>query len=418
MNRLKFVLDSRGLKNSIARARQVGERFGITSARMEGRLAAYADIVGDYGANPSLPITAVVLDRNPHVADDLAGRGVELCVHGFVHNDLSKLPAEVQRHQIARAVSTFTKHGIDFTGFRSPYLRYDTATLEAVEDAGFEYDSNLAFYWQPQDSLQDLAKAESDGLRRGLRFYDPVSYPADRSLPRFYGRLIEIPVSLPDDEILLDRMGWAPPRIGGAWVEMAGMALARMELLTIQLHPERTGLLEGSLRSVLEFARSSGGFWITTMGEIAAWWRRRTDLELEVTASGAGKFVVPSPCRPATGLYLITPRTGARRPVGAGEAIAAPRRPLVGIDPGADANLIHKIRDMGYCIEKSDDTVGYAVHFDAACHADDIDRALADLDHPVLADGLWPAPFKAAMAVTGDIDCLTLGDFIRRFTEG
>jgi peptidoglycan/xylan/chitin deacetylase (PgdA/CDA1 family) len=418
LNRLRFVLNSRGLRNSIARALQVGKRFGITAGRMEARLAAYVDTVAGYGSSPSLPITAAVLDRNPQVARQLVDKGVELCVHGFVHNDLSKLPAAVQRVQIERAIEIFRRHRIGFTGFRSPYLRYNEATLAAVEDAGFEYDSNLAFYWQPRDSFADLHRSEADGLRRGLRFYSPASYPADRSLPRFSGRLVEIPVSLPDDEILLDRMGWDASRIGRTWIEMARMALVRGELLTIQLHPERILLLRESLTSVLEFARSSGAFWMANMGEIARWWKHRTGLEAAVRSVGSGRFAVSAPLKAKTNLCLATPRQGTSHPLEPDSEIAASRKPLIGIHPAAAPDLIHRIRDMGYLIEKTEDADAYPLYFDGRSTEDHIERAIADVDHPLITDGLWPSPFKAALVVTGDIDCLTLGDFIRRFREG
>jgi peptidoglycan/xylan/chitin deacetylase (PgdA/CDA1 family) len=240
----------------------------------------------------------------------LADHGVELCVHGLFHNDLSRLSAEEQARQIEQAVEIFKKHRIAFRGFRSPYLKYNEATLQSVQEMGFEYDSNMPFYWAPPDLEGRLGRLQADGLRRGLRFYNPARYPEQRSLPRFVGDIVEIPVSLPDDEILLDRMGMPLEAIGTVWQHMASMALERGDLLTLQLHPERVFLLEGSLRSVLTFAHSTGAFWIATLAEIARWWKEH--------------------------------------------------------------------RQSG---------------------------------------GTWPEPYKAALAVTGDIDCLTLGDFIRRFRE-
>jgi peptidoglycan/xylan/chitin deacetylase (PgdA/CDA1 family) len=311
MNRLRFVIDSRGWVNAVARAGQVWTRFGITAGRMQERLRAFSGIVAEYGVRPSFPITAAVLDRNPQVAHMLSGLGVELCVHGLVHNDLSELDPAEQVRQIDQAAGIFRKHGIGFAGFRSPYLKYNGATLKAVENAGFEYDSNLPFYWGPAEGLEHLSPRQAEGLDRGLRFYNPVSRPEERSLPRHVGGLVEIPVSLPDDEILLDRMGLPAEAIAGVWRRMAAMALERGELLTLQLHPERVFLLEPCLRAVLDFAVSTRAFWMTTLAEIARWWRQR---------EGGGST--------------------------------------------------------------------------------------------------WPEPYRAALAVTGDIDCLTLGDFVRRFREG
>jgi peptidoglycan/xylan/chitin deacetylase (PgdA/CDA1 family) len=385
---------------------------------MEKQLGAYADVVAGYDAAPSLPITAAVLDRNPQVAHGLAGRGVELCVHGLVHNDLSELSPETQREQIEQAVAVFTKHGVSFEGFRSPYLRYNEGTLSAVRALDFEYDSNLPFYWEPERLVRDLDASQADGLRRGLRFYNPVRFPHERSLPRFAEGLVEIPVSLPDDEILLDRMGLSPQRIGETWQQMAGLALERGELLTIQLHPERIALLRESLRRVLDFASASGGFWITTMAEIAAWWKERTPLAIDVTDAGRGKYEVKQPVGTRSQLELVVPATGTRQTIETRTVVASEKKPVIGVHPASALHLRHRIRDLGYCIDESEDSKMYPYYVGGDDPAAEVERRIIDLDHPLVADTFWPAPHKAALAVTGDIDCLTLGDFIRRFREG
>ena len=416
MNRLGFVLNSRGLKNATARAIQVWRRFGLTPHRMEKRLRAYAEIVAAYGSRPSLPITAKVLDRNPAVGRRLAELGVELCVHGLVHTDMSRLPAEVQCQHVEQAVDIFKKHKIAFSGFRSPYLKYNQATLEAVEAVGFLYDSNLPFYWDPP-GLSTLNAQQADGLSRGLRFYRPARYPQERSLPRFLNRLVEIPVSLPDDEIMLDRMALGPEAIGPVWCEMAQRALERGELLTIQLHPERIILLRESLTQVLDFAHSSGQFWLATLYEVAQWWKERGLARVGVEPAGPGRYAVtelePERCR----LNLVEPPGTNERTLESGEPVRCDLKPVIGIPPKTDEHLIREIKESGYVIEYTQDTGSYAL-----CLTGDRPvtprEAIGAARGPLLRVAAWPKPFRAACAVTGDIDCLTLGDFIRRFGEG
>ncbi len=417
MNRLKFVLGSRGLSNTLRRAWQVATRFGPTPARMERRLTALADIVMAYGAAPSLPITASVLDRNPGVARRLKERGVEVAMHGLVHTDMSLLPPEVQREHIVKAAGIFQRHGIDICGFRSPYLRYNEATLAAVEAIGLTYDSNLAFYWEPAASLSRLGPEEADGLARGLAFYRPTARTVDRSLPRFVGRLVEIPVSLPDDEILLDRMGLNPERIGNVWNEMGCMALERGELLTIQLHPERAVILRKSLEKVLGLARRENSFWVATLAEIDSWWRARTGLKVGLTAAPGGGFAVAGPTSGRVALLTRIPRQGVEEAVPEGGVVRSEKRPVVGVAPSAPEALKLSIRDLGYFFEISEDRTAYPVYLDALTHWKTARDLIAGCGHPLVADSLWPAPYRAAMAVTGDIDCLTLGDFLRRFLE-
>ena len=58
------------------------------------------------------------------------------------------------------------------------------------------------------------------------------------------------------------------------------------------------------------------------------------------------------------------------------------------------------------------------IYEDREVGVDEQEAGIARCPNPLLADTRWPRPFTAALAVTGDIDCLTLGDFLRRFKEG
>jgi peptidoglycan/xylan/chitin deacetylase (PgdA/CDA1 family) len=378
---------------------------------------ALADTVMDYGAPPSLPITASVLNRNPGVARRLAQRGIELPIHGLVHTDMSLLADAAQRSHMEKAAAIFRKHGIEVSGFRSPYLRYNDATLEAVEALGLSYDSNLAFYWEPGATLSGLSSEEANGLARGLKFYRPVTWPAERSLPRFVGRLVEIPVSLPDDEILLDRMGMPPQKIGNVWNEMGCMALERRELLTIQLHPERAIILKKSLEKVLNLSRQENSFWVATLAEIDSWWRARTGLSLDVEPSPGGGFSVRSPAAGRVRLVARIPAEGVEEDAQEGAVIDSDMKPMVGVAPSVPETLKLSIRDMGYFFEISEDRGLYPVYLDALTHRDTAAEIIRGCNHPLMGDRFWPSPYRAAMAITGDIDCLTLGDFLRRFLE-
>ncbi len=418
MNRLRFVLSSRGLKNTVARTWQVATRFGMTADRMERRLLTYRDVVAEYGGHPSLPITATVMDRNPQVARKLVEGGVELCVHGLIHTDMARLPPEIQEEHIRRAVGLFAEHGIDARGFRSPYLKYNAATLEAVEKLGFEYDSNLPFYWEPAESLQGLSRQRADGLMRGLRFYNPVKYPSERSLPRYIGGIVEIPVSLPDDEILLDRMGLPIAQIGDVWTEMAGQALERGEMLIVQLHPERILHLEAALRRVLQFAHEGGAFWIASLWEIACWWAERVGAGVDLTPLGRGAYRARASGPAGLGLKVVEPLSGVGRALGPEEEVRSSCRPLVGISRKVSSALRRTIREMGYFYDITADRDSVSLYVDRDIEVAELEASIGRCPNPLLADTRWPGPFTAALAVTGDIDCLTLGDFLRRFKEG
>jgi hypothetical protein len=328
------------------------------------------------------------------------------------------LTAAEQAGQIGRAIDLFNKHGISFRGFRSPYLKYNEATLKAVEQAGFEYDSNLPFYWAPPEFAAGITASEQDGLRRGLDFYKPVKYPAERSLPRLIRGLVEIPVSLPDDEILLDRVGMDPARIGDVWLEMARMALARGELLTLQLHPERLTILRDALCRTLEFARTGGDFWIATLSEISAWWRGRAAANVKLTSAGRDLYRIDLE---GSGGHDLMPEVvspdGRREALGPGRSIAAEMMPIIGLGPGTSQDFRMHLRNHGYLFDITDDRQSCSVFIERDVEDRNLETVLAGARGPLIRLERWPRPFRAAMAITGDIDCLTLGDFLRRFRE-
>jgi hypothetical protein len=228
---------------------------------------------------------------------------------------------------------------------------------------------------------------------------------------------VEIPVSLPDDEILLDRMGMPPQKIGNVWNEMGCMALERRELLTIQLHPERAIILKKSLEKVLNLSRQENSFWVATLAEIDSWWRARTGLSLDVEPSPGGGFSVRSPAAGRVRLVARIPAEGVEEDAQEGAVIDSDMKPMVGVAPSVPETLKLSIRDMGYFFEISEDRGLYPVYLDALTHRDTAAEIIRGCNHPLMGDRFWPSPYRAAMAITGDIDCLTLGDFLRRFLE-
>jgi hypothetical protein len=251
----------------------------------------------------------------------------------------------------------------------------------------------------------------------GLRFYRPVRYPDERSLPRLDGNLVEIPVSLPDDEILLDRMGCPLDRLGRVWREMLTMALARGELLTLQLHPERLEILRDVLDGLLAAAASTGTVWIATLGEIAGWWRERGSASVTVEEAGSGTYSVRASGAVRSVISLAGPAHGPGRSLDLPANVTLTHRPLIGVDPRVDEALRLKLKEAGYFMEETTDSRLCAVYVGPDMRLREVEGAVAAAAEPLLMQSTWPSPFQAALAATGDIDCLTLGDFARRFRE-
>ncbi len=419
MNVLKFVFGHRGASNLVKRSAQIATRFGPTPGRMGGRFERFMDILDEYAIRPTFPITALPMSRNPEFAHRLLERGAELAVHAWSHIDLSALDLEGQRRHMGRAVDLFRSCSVPFTGFRAPYLHWNDDTMRVVGEFQFRYSSNQTVWWDviERDGLD--AKA-IEGLERGIAFYEPIPASGFRSLPFRRDGFIEIPVSLPDDEIPLDRMYiHDADYLGKMWRRIFNATYDRGELFTLQLHPERIDFFADALRGLLQDARSrEPAVWIATLDEIARWWEAKARNRAQFVREG-GSFRIEVEMAPETS--LIVHRNGVERAVEASAlVIDAPYRPCVGVSSGSSREAIAILNELGYIVEVGDRSEGYAVHLGLLDKSDytTIDacrRVIRETTRTLARFSTWPRGWRSALAVTGDIDALTIWDFVQRF---
>jgi peptidoglycan/xylan/chitin deacetylase (PgdA/CDA1 family) len=419
MNVLKFVFGHRGATNLIKRSAQIATRFGPTPERMGGRFERFMDILDEFAIRPTFPITALPMSRNPAFAHRLVARGAELAVHAWSHIDLSALDLAGQREHMSRAVELFRSCSVPFTGFRAPYLHWNEDTMRVVGEFRFRYSSNQTVWWDVLDR-SSLGPKESEGMARGMAFYHPIPAAEFRALPFRRDGFIEIPVSLPDDEIPLDRMYiHDADYLGRMWRAIFEQSYARGELFTLQLHPERIDFFADALRGLLADARTrEPAVWIATLDEIAQWWEAKARNRAQFVRDGDAFRVDVEACPGAT---LVVREHGAERRVEAGPLrIDAASRPCVGVAPGSSREAIAVLADIGYILEVGDRSDGYAVHLGrlethdhaaiAACR-----RVIDESARPLVRFSTWPRGAHSALAVTGDIDALTIWDFVNRF---
>jgi peptidoglycan/xylan/chitin deacetylase (PgdA/CDA1 family) len=419
MNVIKFVFGHRGATNLVKRSAQIATRFGPTPGRMGGRFERFMDILDEFSIRPTFPITALPMSRNPAFAHRLVERGAELAVHAWSHIDLSALDLAGQRAHMSRAVELFRSCSVPFTGFRAPYLHWNDDTMRVVGEFQFRYSSNQTLWWDVLDT-KSLGPKEKEGLVRGIAFYRPIPAAGFRALPFRRDGLIEIPVCLPDDEIPLDRMyihdaGY----LGNMWRKIFAETYARGELFTLQLHPERIDFFADALRGLLADARTrEPAVWIATLDEIAQWWEAKERNRAHFVREG-DSFRVSAEACPDSVLFV---RQGAEeRRVEAGALqIDSKYRPCVGVAPGSNREAIAILAELGYIVEVGERSDGYAVHLGLlekndyasieACR-----RVIDESQRPLVRFGTWPRGCQSALSVTGDIDALTIWDFVQRF---
>ena len=419
MNVIKFVFGHRGAGNLMRRSVQIATRFGPNPGRMGGRFERFVDILDEYAIRPTFPITALPMSRNPSFAHRLLDRGADLAVHAWSHIDLAALDLEAQRAHMGRAVELFRSCSVPFTGFRAPYLHWNEDTMRVVGEFQFRYSSNQTVWWDVLDG-SSMTPQQKEGMERGIAFYRPIPAAEFRSLPFRRDGFIEIPVSLPDDEIPLDRMyihdaGY----LGEMWRKILAATHARGELFTLQLHPERIDFFADALRGLLTDARSKKpAVWIATLDEIAQWWDAKARNRAQFVRDGNQFRVEIDAC---AGTTVIVRAHGSERLLEPGIFVVdSPARPCVGVAPGSSREAMAILADLGYIVEVGERADGYSVHLGRVDRHDyaGIDacrRVIDESNRPLVRFGTWPQGAKSALSVTGDIDALTIWDFVHRF---
>jgi hypothetical protein len=430
MNLVKYLSQSRGVGNSARRLGVISRRFGLSPARMRGALRELLDVCREYDAQPTLAVTACLIERNPDFFESLKARGADLAVHGFVHTDHALLDEDEQYEHLSRALAAFSRVGMRPKGFRHPYLRYNEGTWKAAARLGFTHASNSSIHW---DVVNENVGAEAaTAYWKGLQLYGSEPESQRMSLPRMIeGGILDVPASLPDDEAVLDRLGLDGRHAGIFWLRMLDRTYELGEAMTLVVHNERVPMAANSLRAVLRSARArTPGVWIATLSEINDWWRKRATWHGRLEQVDACSWRVHPPADPDATVLVrdaqtepaTEPWSGRWRRVPAGQPfiIRSQVAPMLNIDdlPAAARSFIEA---EGYAVVKNG-SLERALHVRAPDNFSPSDeRALSEAieqaDHPLIRLWRWPNGARSALAITSDVDAMSLVDFLRRPLE-
>jgi peptidoglycan/xylan/chitin deacetylase (PgdA/CDA1 family) len=422
-NPLTVALKGKGFSNLLKRSFAIGRRYGLTPTRIDHIMGRFARVLGEFDCGATFPLTAWTLPRSKGILEKYQNHGIEFAVHGYHHVDHSGLSLEGQLDSLNKAQQVFEAYRLHCSGFRCPYLRWNRNTLAALRQLNYAYDSSQALAWNV------TAGSETEAYRRALRFYRAQSAEDHPALPRLTGKLVRIPYCLPDDEALVERLQLnGKHAMAEVWLEILRRTYASGELFTLGLHPERIALCEGALRAVLSQARSlSPGVWIARLDEIAAWWRDRAQTTYQVTkeTGNAYRLTVNGPAGTtilARSVKVHAPTEpwsdGYRRVLSADLAFQADKWPFIGLAPDVPVTLISFLRQQGYLVATGADVQSCTLHLDRRDFTLQDERPLlAEIERgtwPLLRLARWPDAAQSALAVTGDIDALTLWDYVLR----
>ncbi|MFI5273091.1 MAG: polysaccharide deacetylase family protein [Ktedonobacterales bacterium] len=441
MDLVSFSIRTKGLHNFTRRLWTVFTRFGFSEARSRAALRTIVGCLRENGSAPTFFIPAVVLGRHPALLHEIAAEGAEIGIHGYVHNDYRTLTRQQQLDQTADAIALFERVALPFEGFRNPYLGWTEDSVRVFEELGFTYESNEAVLHdvvQP-DALPTRLRA---GYLKSLSLFQAIECSAYTLRPHVEGTLVRIPTSIPDDEMLFDRLRITDPAaVGRLWSSVLRRVYDLGGIYVLNLHPERGVLCRQALATLLASAREAPlPIWLTPLRDVAAWWRERQTFRLAVTPLGAGRWQIEAECSPrATVLARHVAVEGAAAAPWFGReqrvddrrfSVRAERCPAVAIAPDTPWEVVAFLQEQGYpCLTASPEDAGsYAVFVElpegfGMGRAEQMRRRRELVDHieradtPLVRFGLWPDSHRAALSITGDIDSVTIQDFFRRIVE-
>jgi peptidoglycan/xylan/chitin deacetylase (PgdA/CDA1 family) len=150
---------------------------------------------------------------------DLANHG-EIGAHDTKHDGkLAQLPRQKLVKRFREAKQTLEKIvDCSVDGFRAPLLQHNVDIIQALEDAGFTYDTSIPT-WEPKHPY--VMKPH------GIGSVNPVKM----------SRIVEIPVSLPQDHQMINVLGLTPKQTVEAWMKLKETIRDIGGICTVLVHP-------------------------------------------------------------------------------------------------------------------------------------------------------------------------------------
>ena len=441
MNLVAFSIKTKGAHNFARRLWTVFARFGFSDARSRRTLLSILATVRQHDGNPTFFIPAVVLRRHPELIREIAQCGAEIGIHGYVHNDYRSLSDASQHQQTQQAMAVFHEVHLPFQGFRNPYLGWTEDSVRSFATLGFGYDSNEAIVHDVVD-VNKLTPTIRSGWEKSLELFQAIPPSAYALRPHFEGDLARIPTSIPDDEMLYDRLRITDQvALGDIWCEVMTRVYGLGGIYVLNLHPERGVLCKPALSQLLSFSqRQSLPIWVASLHDVEQWWRERRAFRFSLDASAEATWSVAATCSSrATILARHLTVEGASLNEWMGEessveaqqfTVHAATCPCIALSPQTAGDVEDLLLEQGYAVQRAEAVAAprYSLYLDIPdglsgsrseqiAQRSELVAQIEAIEKPLLRFGIWPNRARAALSITGDIDSITIQDFFLRIVE-
>lgn len=254
-----------------------------SGGRAVGRLAW-----GEFGRRVGMPRILEVLRRHhvpasffvpavcamidPGEIQRILADGHEVGMHGWMHEDNSKLDAATERELALRARDLLAEQmGAVPVGFRSANWDLSPNTIAIVAELGLEYDSSMM---ADEACYELLLDGEPSGVVEV-----PVEWLRDDAVYLMFNRTPTTRPWTTPDEVF----GIFKRELDAAWEERG--------LFQLVMHPFVIGYRSRIwiLQRLIEWAKEKGGVWFGSHAEVARWVRRACQPQLALPQARQGQ---------------------------------------------------------------------------------------------------------------------------------
>jgi hypothetical protein len=224
------------------------------------------------------------------------------------------------------------------------------------------------------------------------------------------------------------------------WCEVMIRVYELGGIYTLNLHPERGVLCRPALERLLAYSRRQPlPIWLATLHEVEKWWRERRAFRFSIEPHGDGNFYIEAVCSPGAAILArhltidgpLTQWWGSEGVIPARQfTVHASASPCIALSHQTSDDVEYLLREQGFPVVRAEPEAapGFAHFLDipgglGATRSAQIEKRsalVAEIEarqKPLLRFGVWPQGARAALAITGDIDSITVQDFFLRILE-
>jgi hypothetical protein len=309
-------------------------------------------------------------------------------------------------------------------------LSWNSYTTKAIQKNSLLWESDQTVIWNGfiDSKLSKLRHFMANAVHL---LYSPHDAKKNIVIARLQDEVVHIPIMLPDDEILVDRLGIKDSNtIEKIWTDILEKIHLRGEVFVLLLHPERFPICGQVLENLLKkVSYSEQGVWVTGMTEVAEWWKEKRQFKFTFQKESKKGYRVHFKCTDrATILGRNHCTKVSRTPFYKDYHIIEDKeffvesgnlKPCIGIHPKCSRKLLNFLKDEGFPYEVSDSNSKYSLFLEGGgTFARNDEMALLNKieenPNPIIRYWRWPEGMRSAFVTTHDLDCLTITDFLYR----